>query len=144
MVWYQIHSLGAAGVSAANPDVAAAAAPGDGLNRLVPWLDHVADLGCQGVLLTPIFVSSTHGYDTVDPFRIDRRLGDERDFTAFVDACHERDLLVFLDGVFNHVGREFPAFREVRERGRQASTVSWFRLDFDGDMGDGFAYKTFE
>src|SRR5947199_10469200 len=100
MVWYQIHSLGAAGGPGSNPDVDAPAACGDGLRRLIPWLDHVAELGCRGVLLTPIFVSSTHGYDTVDPFRIDQRLGDESDFDALVAACHQRGLKLLLDGVF--------------------------------------------
>jgi cyclomaltodextrinase len=92
---YHLHSLGAAG--------------GGGLARLQQWLDHVAGLGCGGVLLTPIFESSSHGYDTIDPFRIDPRLGDDTDFDAFVGACHERDLALVLDGVFNHVGRGFAA-----------------------------------
>src|SRR3954451_13092085 len=92
MVWYQIHSLGAAGVPGANPDVDAGGPSGDGLRRLIPWLHHVADLGCHGVLLTPIFVSSTHGYDTVDPYRIDQRLGDDSAFDDFVAACHDRGL----------------------------------------------------
>src|SRR4051812_41771355 len=89
---YQLHSLGAAGSPAVNPDVDATEACGRGLRVLERWLDHVAGLGCGGVLLTPIFVSSTHGYDTADPFRIDQRLGDDRDFDAFVAACHGRDL----------------------------------------------------
>jgi glycosidase len=96
------------------------------------------------VLLTPIFVSSTHGYDTVDPFRIDQRLGDEEDFAAFVDACHERDLLLVLDGVFNHVGRAFPAFRDVLTRGAASPFAPWFRLDFAAPGPDGFAYADFE
>ena len=127
---YQLHALGAAN--------------GGGLDRLAGWLDHVAELGCGAVLLTPIFLSQTHGYDTVDPFRIDPRLGDEAAFDRFVDACHERDLLLLLDGVFNHVGRDFPAFRDVLTRGRESEFVDWFEIDFDRDDGDGFAYKTFE
>ncbi len=45
------------------------------LRRLVPWLDHVVDLGLNGLVLGPVFASSTHGYDTVDHFRVDPRLG---------------------------------------------------------------------
>ena len=90
---YQIHAL-------------RAAAEG-GLGRLTGWLDHVADLGCGAVLLTPIHSSSTHGYDTIDAFTLDERLGDDADLDRFVGACHDRDLRVLFDGVFNHVGRAF-------------------------------------
>ena len=144
MTLYQLHSLGAAGASATNPDIDAAEPCGRGLRVLEGWLDHVAWLGCSGVLLTPIFVASTHGYDTVDPFRIDHRLGDERDFESFVRACHDRGLRLVLDGVFNHVGREFDPFRDVRAHGSTSAHADWFRLDFSRDEGDGFAYRTFE
>jgi cyclomaltodextrinase len=143
-VLYQLHSLGAAGAPAANPDVSAAEPSGRGLRVLQGWLDHVAGLGCGGVLLTPIFVSATHGYDTVDPFRIDQRMGDGADFEAFAAACHDRDLRLVLDGVFNHVGRGFGPFRDVLERGASSPFAGWFRLDFDRDDGDGFAYRCFE
>jgi glycosidase len=150
-VAYQLHSLGAAGVPATNPDVAAAQPSGRGLEGMADWLDRVADLGCGAVLLTPIFVASTHGYDTVDPFRIDQRLGDDDDFAAFAEACHHRDLVLVLDGVFNHVGRDFPRFREVLAQGPgvAAEAAGWFRIDPDGDdgqggSGDGFAYHCFE
>jgi cyclomaltodextrinase len=143
-VLYHLHSLGAAGVPAANPDPGAAEPSGHGLHRLERWLDHVRWLGCGGVLLTPICVSASHGYDTVDPFRIDQRLGDEGDFAAFAAACHERDLLLLLDGVFNHVGRAFPAFRDVLARGAASPYAPWFHLDFATGGPDGFAYADFE
>ena len=143
-VLYQLHSLGAVGAPPTNPGVDGVEQSGHGLRVLLGWLDHVAELGCGGVLLTPIFVSSTHGYDTVDPLRIDQRLGDEGDFTEFVEACHQRDLKVVLDGVFNHVGRDFGPFRDVLTNGRDSRFVDWFRLDFDADDGDGFGYRCFE
>ena len=90
---YHLHSLGAAA--------------GGGLARLATWLDHVADLGCRGVLLTPIHASTSHGYDTVDAFKLDERLGDDDAFDAFVGACRDRGLALVLDGVFNHVGLDF-------------------------------------
>jgi cyclomaltodextrinase / maltogenic alpha-amylase / neopullulanase len=141
---YHLHSLGAAGVPAVNPDVDADAPCGHALRVLETWLDHVANLGCTGVLLTPIFVSSTHGYDTVDPFRIDQRLGDDDDLDAFVERAHGLGLAVVLDGVFNHVGRAFPRFRDVLARGAASACADWFRLDFARDDGDGFAYRCFE
>ena len=90
---YQIHAL--------------RAADDGGLSRLTSWLDHVASIGCGAVLLTPIHSSSTHGYDTVDAFTLDERLGSDADLDRFVGACHDRDLRVLFDGVFNHVGRAF-------------------------------------
>jgi glycosidase len=80
-------------------------------------LDHVASLGVDGLLLTPIFVSSTHGYDTVDPYRVDQRLGDDEDFDALVAGAHDRGLTLRLDAVLNHVGRAFPRQELVRDDG---------------------------
>src|SRR4051794_37329885 len=144
--WYQVHALRATGAPDAQPDGDGHGPPtGDHpLRRLLPWLDHVAGLGCGGVLLTPVAASSTHGYDTVDPFRLDPRLGDDGDLDDLVAACRDRDLRLLFDGVFNHVGRAFPGFVDVVEQGASSSWCDWFRLDFSRDDGDGFAYKTFE
>jgi cyclomaltodextrinase len=141
---YQLHSLGASGVPATNPDVDETAPVGAGLGVLHGWLDHVEVLGCGGVLLTPVFASSTHGYDTVDPFRIDPRLGSDDDFRAFVGACHDRDLRLILDGVFNHVGRDFPRFRDVRRRGASSPYADWFHIDWSAGGDGGFDYRCFE
>jgi cyclomaltodextrinase len=143
-VWYHLHSLRAAGAPDDNPDVTGGAPTGRGLRRLQGWLDHVACLGCGGILLTPIFVSMTHGYDPVDYFRIDQRLGDEDDLAAFIEACHDRNLKVLLDGVFHHVGRDFPPFRDVLAHRAASPCAGWFRLDFSHDGGDGFTYRGFE
>jgi cyclomaltodextrinase len=78
------------------------------LLRIVPWLDHAVELGASGIALGPIFASTSHGYDTVDHFRIDPRLGDQDDFDELVAQAHSRGLRVQLDGVFNHVGRDHP------------------------------------
>ncbi|RSZ65585.1 alpha-amylase [Corynebacterium hylobatis] len=78
------------------------------LPRLINWLDHLIELGCNGLLLAPVFASSTHGYDTLDHFRIDPRLGDDADFDRLIAACRERGIEVLLDGVFNHVGIHHP------------------------------------
>ncbi|MDP9796990.1 glycosidase [Catenuloplanes nepalensis] len=104
------------------------------LKHLESWLDYLIELGCNGLQLGPIFASSTHGYDTVDHLAIDPRLGDDSDFDRLIAACRERGIRVLLDGVFNHVGRQFPLFQAASESDRAAS---WFRR-----AGDGWA--TFE
>jgi glycosidase len=102
------------------------------LDRIAGWLDHVVDLGLNGLLLGPVFASSTHGYDTVDHFRIDPRLGDADDFDRLVTAAHDRGVRVLLDGVFNHVGREHPAFHALETDGPDAPTADFFAVDWDG------------
>jgi cyclomaltodextrinase len=133
---YHLHSLGASGVHPPRPG----SPTGRGLAPLEGWLDHVAGLGCGGVLLTPIGVSSTHGYDVVDPFHLDGRLGSDADFDRFVAAAHDRDLRVVLDGVFNHVGRAFPEFEAVLGEGSSSRSAAWFRPDPAGPGG----YHCFE
>ena len=53
---------------------------------------------------------------------------------------------VMLDGVFNHVGRGFWAFRDVQQKKRQSPYQDWFCIDFGGNSnyGDGFWYEGWE
>ena len=164
MIWWQVYPLGflgAAPTSAASgaPSGTPSGGPTRSLRDLEPWLDYLIELGANGLALGPIFASETHGYDTVDHFRIDSRLGTDDDFDALVAACRSRGIRVLLDGVFNHVGTEFAAFRDVRAHGRDSAYTSWFHLDFDdadpngtgrsgtgqsGSGRDGFGYADFE
>jgi cyclomaltodextrinase / maltogenic alpha-amylase / neopullulanase len=137
-IWWQLH-----------PISFTAAAPAPRLARIEAWLDYVVDLGCNGLLLGPIFASQTHGYDTVDYFRIDPRLGSEADFDHLVEQCRSHGVRLLLDGVFNHVGRQFGPFQDVLAHGRDSAYASWFGLDFDSDgpdsnSPDGFGYADFE
>jgi cyclomaltodextrinase / maltogenic alpha-amylase / neopullulanase len=121
-VWWQVYPLGFVGAEQqAAPDQPVV----HRLDRLRGWLDYAVELGASGIALGPIFASRTHGYDTLDHYRIDPRLGDEGDFAKLVGAAHERGLRVLLDGVFNHVDRDFPH-------------PGWFRRRADG------GYDTFE
>jgi cyclomaltodextrinase len=142
-VWWHVYPLGFVG--------AEHEAPPDGvvtsrLGRLTGWLDYAVELGANGLALGPVFAASTHGYDTVDHHRIDPRLGSDADFDALVAAAHDRGLRVLLDGVFNHVGREHPAFRAVVEQGPAAPTAEWFRLRWPDGWRPGTApqYDSFE
>jgi cyclomaltodextrinase / maltogenic alpha-amylase / neopullulanase len=102
------------------------------LRQLERWLDYAVELGCNGLLLGPVFSAQTHGYDTVDHFSIDPRLGDESDFDALVAAAGQRGVRLVLDGVFNHVGRAFPAFQVARNGGPGSPTARWFKRTADG------------
>ena len=141
-VWWHVYPLGFVAAEAAALDRTTPAI--HRLPNIALWLDYLVDLGASGLLLGPVFESSTHGYDTVDYFRIDRRLGDDDDFAALVEQAHERGVRVLLDGVFNHVGRDFWAFRDVLANGANSAYRDWFAgLRFDGrsPFGDPFVYE---
>jgi cyclomaltodextrinase / maltogenic alpha-amylase / neopullulanase len=142
-VWWQVFPLGFVGA----PDEADPAAPvTHRLAHLHGWLDYAVELGASGLALGPIFAASTHGYDTVDHFRIDPRLGDAADFDALVAAARARGLRVLLDGVFNHVGRAHPAFQDVLRHGPESERAGWFRLSWPRGSGPGIEpdYACFE
>jgi cyclomaltodextrinase / maltogenic alpha-amylase / neopullulanase len=109
------------------------------LRHLEGWLDYAVELGCNGLLLGPVFAAETHGYDTVDYFRIDPRLGDDADFDSLVAAADQRGLRLILDGVFNHVGRSFPAFQAAVSGGPATPAARWFKQAADGE-----GYAVFE
>lgn len=100
------------------------------LQRLVAYLDYAAELGAGGLLLGPIFTSATHGYDTLDLFSIDPRLGTEDDFADLVAGCRQRGLRLVLDGVFNHVGRDHPLVLEALAGGPDGECAHMFDIDW--------------
>ncbi len=126
-IWWHVYPLGFVG---AENKSAPGASVVHRLGHLHAWMDYAVELGATGLALGPIFASSTHGYDTVDHFRIDPRLGDDSDFDALVTAARSRDLRLVLDGVFNHVGQMHPAFQEVLQMGPRAERASWFQLSW--------------
>lgn len=140
---YQIYPLGLCGAPHENDGVLE-----HRLLKLVDdgWVDHMARLGVTCLLLNPVFESDSHGYDTRDYTKVDCRLGTNEDLRAVVDACHAAGIRVLLDGVFNHVGRGFWAFRDVLERRGESPYVGWFEIDFNGDncFGDGLSYSCWE
>lgn len=108
------------------------------LAHLGAWLDHAVALGCSSLALGPVFSSASHGYDTLDYFTIDPRLGDDDDFDHLLQAAHARGLSVLLDGVFNHVSRRNRIVQDAQSAGPDSDTgrmVRWCagRLDvFEG------------
>lgn len=141
---YQIYPLGCCGApSQSQSPFQQGAVPR--LSQLQDWLEHLQWLGIEGVLLGPVFAASSHGYDTRDYFQVDPRLGNDLTLQALVTACHTRGMRVMLDAVFNHVGRDFWAFRDLRQHGPYSQYRNWFqRVNFRqrNRLGDPFSYQT--
>lgn len=140
-VIYQIYPLGLCGAPAENDGVQA-----HRILRILDWVDHIKRTGADTVLFNPLFDSDKHGYDTRDYFTVDPRLGTNEDFRQVCAALHAAGLRVMLDGVFNHVGRGFWAFRDLREKKWDSPYRDWFHVGFDGDTAfhDGFWYEAWE
>lgn len=130
--WWQVYPLGFTGAPIREPDDASEP---HRLRRLLPWVDYAADLGVSGLLLGPLFASTSHGYDTLDHFRIDPRLGDDADFADLVAAASARGLRVVLDGVFNHVGSRHPLLQRVLHEGPNHPDAHLFALDWSDAKG---------
>ncbi|MDR2564754.1 MAG: alpha-amylase family protein [Bifidobacteriaceae bacterium] len=103
MIAWHVYPLGFAGLPI-RPEPDSRTQGAGAFKHLANWLDYAQALGFEALSLGPVFESQTHGYDTLDHFRIDPRLGEEADFLDLVQQAHERGLKVYLDGVFNHVG----------------------------------------
>ena len=121
-VFYHIYPLGLCGCAHENDGQPVPGA----FKKLDAWAQHAAKLGCTAIYIGPLFESGSHGYDTIDYRLVDRRLGTNEEFREFVAACHERGQKVIVDGVFNHVGRDFFAFRELKEHRENARYRDWF------------------
>jgi cyclomaltodextrinase len=133
VIWWHVYPLGFLGADPTGEDRSCRRT----LRDLEPWLDHLVSLGANGLALGPVFESTTHGYDTVDWYRVDSRLGTEEDLLHLVQAAHATGVRVMLDGVFNHVGPRFPALVAAREQ-PDAPERALFRVDADG------GFDTFE
>jgi cyclomaltodextrinase / maltogenic alpha-amylase / neopullulanase len=139
VIWWQVYPLGFVGAYPADPP------PTEDehrLCRIVDWFDHAIELGASGIALGPIFASRTHGYDTIDHYRIDSRLGDDGDFDHLIAEAHRRGLRVLLDGVFNHVAADFARTEWFRKRGNGFDTFEGHGelIALDHDNPDVVAY----
>jgi (1->4)-alpha-D-glucan 1-alpha-D-glucosylmutase len=103
-----------------------------GVTELVPYLD---ELGIETVYLSPILAAapgSTHGYDVVDPTRIDPALGSDDDLTILLDALDSRGMHALLDIVPNHMAAD-PAnawWWDVLAHGEASPDAPVFDIDW--------------
>ena len=139
-VMYHIYPLGFCGAPKCNEG----GEPVNRLEKVLDWIPHLKELGVDAVYFGPVFESVEHGYDTTDYRVIDRRLGTNEMFAHICDELHKNGIRVILDGVFNHVGRNFWAFKDVQEKGQASEYCDWFAgLNFGGQSpcGDNFWYE---
>lgn len=140
-IFYHIYPLGFCGAPKQNDF---SSPPQFRLDKIHSWFSHLKSLGVNALYLGPLFESTSHGYDTSDYFNVDRRLGTNADLKNLISALHQNGIRVILDGVFNHVGRYFPQFRDLQHHLESSPYKSWFSgLDFRrrSPMGDPFSYE---
>lgn len=140
--FYQIYPLGACGAERENDF-------GEVRHRLSAVESEILRLkalGVGAVLFNPLFESERHGYDTVDFFKVDRRLGTNDELKSLIRAFHENGIKVVFDGVFHHTGRAFPPFRKVLEKREGTDYRFWFHINFYGNSPyrDGLGYENWE
>lgn len=138
-VFYHIYPLGLTGAPRENHNEA-----GNGFEKLKLWIPHMKKMGFTALYIGPLFESSTHGYDTKDYRTVDIRLGKNEDFKEFVTLCHEAGIHVVVDGVFNHTGREFFAFKDIQINRENSRYKDWYKgINFWGNThyNDGFGYE---
>ncbi|MBR4224809.1 MAG: DUF1653 domain-containing protein, partial [Oscillospiraceae bacterium] len=139
---YHIYPLGFCGCERTRAEFDESKQP-HRIRKVLDWMAHLKAMHLSAVYFGPVFESTAHGYDTADYTKIDARLGTNEDFTDVCRALHENGIRVILDGVFNHVGRDHFAFKDVQQNRERSRYCGWFcDLNFGGNNGynDGFWY----
>ena len=139
-IFYHIYPLGLCGAPKEN----SYSEPVHRLRELLPWIRHIKEIGCNAIYIGPLFESVGHGYETTDYKKLDSRLGDNKDLADFVQTCHKEGIRVILDGVFNHTGRDFFAFQDIRKNRENSPYRDWYcNVNFGGnnEYNDGFSYE---
>ncbi|MFZ4683186.1 MAG: glycoside hydrolase family 13 protein [Terrimicrobiaceae bacterium] len=142
---------------------------GGDLQGVIDKLDYLADLGINAIYFNPVFYArSMHKYDGnsfhhVDPYlgpdpkgdfaMMDKETADpatwqwtaaDKLFLELIKKARERKIRVVIDGVFNHTGRDFFAFQDLRKNQEKSAYRDWYQVDaFDqpGTTRNEFAYR---
>jgi len=140
-IFYHIYPIGMCGAPKRNDFCSPA---GNGLLSLINHIPRLLSLGINALYIGPLFESSSHGYDTVDYYHVDRRLGNNDDLKKLVGVFHENGISVILDAVFNHTGRDFFAFKDIKEKKENSQYKNWYsKINFsqNNEYNDGFSYE---
>lgn len=141
---------------------------GGDLQGIIDKLDYLQEMGIGAIYLNPVFDAvSLHKYDTSYYQHIDRFFGpDPRGDTAImekenpadpstwqwtsadklflklIEEVHNRGMKIIIDGVFNHTGVDFWAFRDVVKKQQASELKDWYDvISFENGDGTGFAYQ---
>jgi len=141
---------------------------GGDLQGVIDKLDYLKDLGVNAIYFNPVFDAvSLHKYDASHYHHIDRHFGPDPEgdweimqqedpndpdtwqwtsadllFLELLEKARERDIRVIIDGVWNHTGRDFWAFRDIREHGEDSPYSDWYKITrFDDELDEGFEYE---
>lgn len=142
-IFYHMYPLGMTGA----PKTKIQTEVTDRFKELDQWIPHIHSLGCNAIYIGPLFESSSHGYDTRDYKLVDRRLGTNESFREFTKLCHENGIKVVVDGVFNHTGREFFAFKDIQEKKWDSPYKDWYKgvnFGWQSPLGDPFGYEAWQ
>lgn len=107
------------------------------LDDALPWLDYFADLGISHLYASPLFRArpgSSHGYDVVDPTRINPELGGEPALLRLIQGLRQRGMGLLMDIVPNHMGiggGANPWWQDVLEWGRESPYASFFDIQWE-------------
>ena len=141
-VFYQIYPLGYVGAERQNDFVTQS----HRFSYIEENIKDIKELGANVILFNPLFQSSCHGYDTADFYKVDSRLGTNDEFKKLCKVIHQNDIKIVLDGVFNQVGRDFFAFKDVLQNRENSRFKDWFYINFSGNTNynDGLYYEPWE
>ena len=103
-------------------------------------IPYLADLGISHLYASPITTAqpgSMHGYDVIDPTRVNPELGGEEGFRSLVAGLHKHGMGVILDIVPNHMsvaGDGNRWWRDVLINGRDSEYARFFDIDWSGKL----------
>lgn len=87
---------------------------GGNLQGIIAKLDYIQENGFNLIYLSPLGLSETsHHYEPIDQMQIDPWIGTWEDFQELCKEAHNRDILIAVDLVFNHMGAKSPIFQEA-------------------------------
>lgn len=131
--------------SISNKDVLDLRCNGGTIKGIIDNIDYIKKLGVNCLYLNPIFkAKSYHRYDTIDYYSVDENIGTNDEFKELVKSCHKNGIRILLDGVFNHCGADFFAFKDVCKNGEKSIYKDWFyQLEFPVKYKDPPNYMAF-
>ncbi len=94
---------------------------GGDLTGIANHLNYISDLGAATLWLNPVQENnqpkeSYHGYAITDHYKVDARIGTLDDYKNLVESCHQKNMKIVMDMVFNHPGNEHYLFKKTKLR----------------------------